>query len=70
MIIHVATYEPEVECGELCALLHGQCCCVYQQLILKRTNYRFKVISYMKLKKAQPATTNSLLYFYQKSVAV
>ena len=50
MLIHVATYEPEVECSELCALLHGQYCCVYQQLILKSTSYRFNVISYMKLK--------------------
>ena len=45
MIIHVAIYEPEVECSELCALLHGQYCCVYQQLILKSTSYKIKVIS-------------------------
>ena len=46
MIIHVATYEPEVEYNKLCALLHGQYCCVYQQLILKvQVINKFKVIS-------------------------
>ena len=45
MIIHVATYEPEVECSKLCALLHRQYCCVDQQLILNSKSYKFKVIS-------------------------